>query len=49
MLISSRATKMPESYKRYLTNGIRDAFNLGGMPIRLTVKQNRNPFSTEDN
>jgi GTP-binding protein len=47
VLISSRATKMPESYKRYLTNGIRDAFNLGGMPIRLTVKQNRNPFSGE--
>lgn len=48
VLMSSRATKMPESYKRYLMNGIREAFDLGGQPIRLTVKQNRNPFSSED-
>lgn len=48
VLMSSRATKMPESYKRYLMNGIREAFDLGGQPIRLTVKQNRNPFMTED-
>lgn len=48
VLMSSRATKMPESYKRYLMNGIREAFDLGGQPIRLMVKQNRNPFSSED-
>jgi GTPase len=48
VLMSSRATKMPESYKRYLINGIRESFGLEGQPVRLMVRQNRNPFSTED-
>jgi GTP-binding protein len=44
----SRASALPESYKRYLTNGIRDAFDLGAAPIRLIVRQNRNPFAEDD-
>lgn len=48
VLISSRAARMPESYKRYLTNGIRDSFGLKGLPVRLMVRQNKNPFSSED-
>jgi len=45
VLISSRASELPESYKRYLVNGIRDAFDLHASPVRLIVKQNRNPFA----
>jgi GTPase len=48
VLISSRAARMPESYKRYLTNGIRESFGLKGLPVRLMVRQNKNPFSTDD-
>ena len=45
VLIASRAEDMPESYKRYLVNGIRDAFDLHAAPIRLIVKAGKNPFA----
>jgi len=44
VLIASRADEMPESYKRYLVNGLRDAFGLHASPIRLIVKAGKNPF-----
>jgi len=44
VLISSRAEDMPESYKRYLVNGLRDAFDLHAAPVRLIVKAGKNPF-----
>jgi GTP-binding protein len=44
VLIASRAEEMPESYKRYLVNGMRDAFGLHASPIRLIVKAGKNPF-----
>jgi GTP-binding protein len=47
VLICSRAEDMPESYKRYLVNGIRDAFDLHAAPVRLIVKAGRNPFVEE--
>lgn len=45
VLIASRGDQMPEQYKRYLVNGMREAFDLPGVPIRLTVKQSSNPFA----
>ncbi len=48
VLISSRADEMPDSYKRYLVNGLREAFGLHAAPIRLIVKQGKNPFADED-
>jgi GTP-binding protein len=48
VLMCSRASALPESYKRYLTNGIRDAFKLGAAPIRLIVRQNKNPFAGDE-
>jgi GTP-binding protein len=47
VLIASRAEEMPESYKRYLTNGIREAFDLHAAPVRLIVKAGKNPFADE--
>jgi len=44
VLIASRAEEMPESYKRYLVNGLREAFNMHAAPIRLIVKAGKNPF-----
>ena len=47
VLIASRAEEMPESYKRYLVNGLREAFDLHAAPVRLIVKAGKNPFVDE--
>lgn len=47
VLISSKATEMPEHYRRYLINGIREAFDMPGVPIRLIVKAGKNPYADE--
>lgn len=46
VLMASRAEHLPESYKRYLVNGIRKAFGLGGAPIRLVVRSGANPYAS---
>ena len=38
VMFASRATQMPEQYKRYLINSLRESFDLPGTPMRLTVK-----------
>jgi GTPase len=48
VLMCSRASELPESYKRYLVNGIREAFALPAAPIRLIVRQNKNPFEGKE-
>jgi GTP-binding protein len=47
VLFASRADKLPESYRRYLVNSLRDSFDLPGTPIRLTVKSGRNPYAED--
>jgi GTP-binding protein len=47
VMFASRATALPDSYKRYLINSIRQSFDLPGTPIRLTVKANANPYADE--
>lgn len=47
VMMTSRASQLPESYKRYLANGLREAFNLPGVPIRLIVKAKKNPYAKE--
>lgn len=44
VLKCSRAEKLPESYKRYLVNGLREDFGLPGIPIRMIVKSDDNPY-----
>jgi GTP-binding protein len=41
----SRAEAMPESYLRYLVNGLREAFGLKGVPIRLALRKGENPYA----
>lgn len=48
VLMCSRASDLPESYKRYLVNGLREAFDLPGVPIRLIVKAGKNPYVDGD-
>lgn len=45
VLIASRGDQMPETYKRYLVNGLREAFDMQGVPIRLFVRQGKNPYA----
>jgi GTP-binding protein len=45
VLFSSRASALPETYRRYLINGLREAFDLPGTPIRLTLRGKANPFA----
>lgn len=45
VLFSSRASSLPETYRRYLINGLREAFALPGTPIRLTLRAKENPYA----
>ncbi len=45
VLFSSRASALPETYRRYLVNGLRENFTLPGTPIRLTVRAKVNPYA----
>ena len=47
VVFCSRADAVPESYKRYLVNGLREAFNMHAAPIRLIVKAGKNPFDED--
>lgn len=44
-IFSSNPEGLPESYLRYLTNNLRDTFDLGGIPLRLTVRKTGNPYA----
>ena len=39
------AQDVPAAYKRYLVNGIRDAFGINAVPIRLTFRSPDNPYA----
>jgi GTP-binding protein len=47
VLFASRADQLPDSYRRYLINSLRESFDLPGVPMRLTVKQGANPYAEE--
>ena len=46
VLMCSNPDKMPESYSRYLVNGMRQDFDMPGTPIRLYMRSqaNQNPY-----
>jgi len=41
----SRPDALPQSYVRYLVNGLRQAFGLKGVPIRLALRKGENPYA----
>ncbi|WP_315807349.1 MULTISPECIES: ribosome biogenesis GTPase Der [unclassified Bradyrhizobium] len=45
VLFCSRADAIPQSYLRYLTNSLRDTFDLPGTPVRITLREKANPFA----
>ena len=44
MVSCTRPEALPESYVRYLTNGLRTDFDMPGVPIRISFKASVNPF-----
>jgi GTP-binding protein len=44
VLFTSVPDGLPESYKRYLVNGLRDDFKMLGTPIRLMLRAGKNPY-----
>ena len=44
VLFCTRADALPDAYQRYLVNSLREAFDLPGTPIRLTLREKANPF-----
>lgn len=47
-IFSSNPEGLPEAYLRYLTNNLRQTFDLGGIPIRITVRKTGNPYAEKD-
>ena len=44
-LLFSNLKEIPDHYLRYLINGMRERFDMPGVPIRLAVKKNKNPYA----
>jgi GTPase len=46
VIFGTRVDQLPESYRRYLVNGIRRDLGFGAVPVRLTFRAPKNPFVT---
>jgi GTP-binding protein len=44
ILFGTRVDQLPESYRRYLVNGIRRELGFGAVPVRLNLRAPKNPF-----
>ena len=44
ILFGTRVDQLPESYRRYLVNGIRRDLGFGAVPVRMTLRAPKNPF-----
>lgn len=47
VIFVSNSADFPESYLRYLSNSLKEEFGLEGIPVRLGLKKNKNPFAGE--
>jgi GTPase len=45
VLFTSRADALPDAYRRYLVNSLRETFDLPGTPIRLALREKKNPYA----
>lgn len=44
-IFSSNPEGLPDAYLGYLTNQLREAFDMRGIPIRITVRKTNNPYA----
>ncbi|MHA1559876.1 MAG: ribosome biogenesis GTPase Der [Alphaproteobacteria bacterium] len=49
VIFCSRPEALPDSYKRFLVNGLREAFALDGVPIRVALRRGENPYAGKAN
>ncbi len=47
VIFGTRLDALPKSYERYLINGIRAKLGFDAVPVRVTFRQPKNPFSKE--
>ncbi len=47
VVFGTRAERLPDDYARYLVNGLREACNLPGVPIRLQLRGTKNPYADQ--
>ncbi len=47
VLFGTRLDDLPESYRRYLVNGIRKELGFGAVPVRLTLRSAKNPYAAK--
>ncbi|MCE3232180.1 MAG: GTPase Der [Rickettsiaceae bacterium] len=43
-IFANRPEDLPDSYKRYITNALREYFGLPGVPMRVMFRKNDNPY-----
>ena len=43
-LFGNQLEALPQDYQRYLQNGLREAFKLGGTPLRFLMRTSKNPY-----
>lgn len=46
ILFGNQMESLPESYLRYLTNRLRETFDLWGIPLRLEGRSSKNPYAS---
>ncbi|HTO40611.1 MAG TPA: ribosome biogenesis GTPase Der [Rhizomicrobium sp.] len=46
-LFGNQLAALPESYLRYLTNELRKAFDLKGVPMRFALRSSKNPYAKD--
>jgi len=44
-LFASKPGELPDSYRRYLVNSLRQTFDLPGVPIRMMLRKGENPYA----
>jgi GTPase len=45
VLFTTRSEAVPDAYRRYLVNSLRESFDLPGTPIRLMLREKKNPYA----
>ena len=45
----NKPVDLPDSYQRFLTTGLRETFDLWGVPIRWNLKKSANPYEDKKN
>jgi len=47
VIFGTRLDLLPKSYERYLVNGIRAKLGFDAVPVRVTLKTNKNPYAKD--